>query len=125
LVFEIPFDLDEQSAADEESPYRVTVEVFDAHLLIPSTLHDARDAYGIVAVALVDLHSQSSLGVLASMQMTGSLSLFNSVHSHVDVAPVSSPIRATCGAFDLMNAALASGSERTTSSCPINKADRC
>ena len=48
---------------------------------------------------------------LASMQMTGSLILFNSVHSHVDVAPVSSPIRATCGAFDLMNAAIASGSE--------------
>jgi hypothetical protein len=34
--------------------------------------------------------------------MTGSPSLFNSVHSHVDVAPVSSPTRATCGAFDLM-----------------------
>jgi Transposase DDE domain len=41
----------------------VTVEVFDAHLLISSALHDAGDAYGIVAVALIDLHFQSSLGV--------------------------------------------------------------
>jgi hypothetical protein len=54
---------------------------------------------------------KAALACLASMQMTGSPILFNSVHSHVDVAPVSSPIRATCGAFDLMNAAIASGSE--------------
>ena len=63
MVLEIPLDLDEQGSADEESLDRVTVEVFDAHLLIPSTLHDAGDAYGVVAVALVDLHFQSSLGV--------------------------------------------------------------
>jgi hypothetical protein len=31
--------------------------------LIPSTLHDAGDAHGIVAVALVDLHFQGRLGV--------------------------------------------------------------
>ena len=55
--------LNEQSSADEESLDRVTVEVFDAHFLIPSTLHDARDSYGIVAVALVDLHSQGRLCV--------------------------------------------------------------
>jgi hypothetical protein len=48
---------------DEESPDRATVEVFNAHLLIPSTLHDAGDAYGIVSVALVDLHFQSRLSV--------------------------------------------------------------
>jgi len=41
----------------------MTVEAFDAHLLIPSTLHDAGDAYGIVAVTLVDLHFQHRLGV--------------------------------------------------------------
>jgi hypothetical protein len=63
LILEIPLDLDEQSSADEESLDRVTVEVFDAHLLIPPTLHDAGDTYGIVAVALVDLHLQNSLGV--------------------------------------------------------------
>jgi hypothetical protein len=63
LILEIPLDLDEQSAAHQESLDRVAVEVFDAHLFIPSTLHDACDAYGIVAVALVDLHFQSRLGV--------------------------------------------------------------
>jgi hypothetical protein len=62
-------------------------------------LHDAGDAYGIVAVALVDLHSQSRLGVPGVDADDGQPSLFSSVHSHVDVAPVSSPIRATCGAF--------------------------
>jgi hypothetical protein len=54
---------------------------------------------------------KAAFACLASTQMTGGSSLFNSVHSHVDVAPVLSPIRATCGAFDLMNAAIASGSE--------------
>ena len=63
MILEIPLDLNEQSSADEKSLDRVAVEVFDAHLLIPSTLHDAGDAYGIVAVALVDLHFQSRLGV--------------------------------------------------------------
>jgi hypothetical protein len=63
LILEIPLDLDEQSPAHQESLDRVTVEVFDAHLLIPSTLHDAGDAYGIVAVALVDLHFQNGLRV--------------------------------------------------------------
>ncbi|WP_176721926.1 hypothetical protein [Bradyrhizobium sp. LMTR 3] len=106
----------------------MTVEVFDAHFLIPFTLRDAGNAYGIIAVALVDLHFQSNLGGSGAIQMTGSPSLFNSVHSHVDVAPVSSPIRATYGAFDLMNAAIASGSERTMPSRnlsrQINNADR-
>src|SRR4029077_9934476 len=100
LVLDISLDLDEQCSADEEGFDRVTIEIFDANLLVPSTLHDACDAHGVVAVALVDLHFQSRLGWLASMQMTGSPILFSSVHSHVDVAPVSSPIRATCGACD-------------------------
>ena len=53
LVLEVPFDLHEQSQADEEGFDRVAVEVFDADLLVPSTLHDACDAHSIVAVALV------------------------------------------------------------------------
>src|SRR5206468_2821741 len=44
---------------------------------------------------------RAAFACLASMQMTGSPTLFNSVHSHVDVAPVSSPTRATCGALRL------------------------
>jgi hypothetical protein len=63
LILEIPLDLDEQSPAHQESLDRVTVEVFDTHLLKPPTLHNAGDAYGIVAIALVDLHFQSRLGV--------------------------------------------------------------
>src|SRR5262249_54584789 len=41
------------------------------------------------------------------------------VHSHVDVAPVSSPIRETPGACDLINAAMVSGSDATTPSRSI------
>jgi IstB-like ATP binding protein len=41
---------------------------------------------------------------------------FSSVHSHVDVAPASSPTRATFDECDVMNAAIASGSEGTTPS---------
>ena len=61
LVLDISLDLDEQCSADEEGFDRVTIEIFDANLLVPSTLHDACDAHGVVAVALVDLHSQSRL----------------------------------------------------------------
>ena len=56
---------------------------------------------------------RAALACLASMQMTGNPSLFSSVQSHVAVAPVSSPTRATCGACNLMNIAIASGSEGT------------
>jgi len=63
LVLEILLDLNEQSAADEESLDRVTVEVFDGHILIPSTLHDAGNARRVVAVTLVNLRFQSRLGV--------------------------------------------------------------
>jgi hypothetical protein len=52
---------------------------------------------------------RAAFACLASMQMMGSPILFSSVQSHVAVAPVSSPTRATCGACDLMNAAIASG----------------
>jgi hypothetical protein len=41
----------------------VTIEFFDAHLLVPSTLHDACYARSVVTVALVDLHLQGRLRV--------------------------------------------------------------
>src|SRR5262245_773570 len=63
LVLEIPLDLNEQRSADEKSLDSVTVESFDAHLLVPATLHDTRDAHSILTVALVDLHLQSRLRV--------------------------------------------------------------
>jgi len=41
----------------------MTAAVFDMHLLVPSTLHDAGDASRIVAVVLVVLHLQRRLGM--------------------------------------------------------------
>jgi hypothetical protein len=63
LVLKISLDLDEESSADEKSLDRVTVEVFDTYLFVPSTLHDAGDSHRVVAVTLVDLHFKSRLGV--------------------------------------------------------------
>jgi transposase len=63
LVLNIPLDLDEQSSANKNGFDRVTVEIFDANLLVPATLHDPGDAHSIVAIALVDLHLQSRLGM--------------------------------------------------------------
>ena len=114
LVLNIPLDLDEQTPADKKSFDRVTVEIFDADLLVPSTLHDTCYAHGVVAVALVDLQLQSRLRVPSVDADDRQPILFSSVHSHVDVAPVSSPTRATCGACDLINAAMVSGSDATT-----------
>jgi hypothetical protein len=56
LVLEIPFQLDEQGTAAEKGSDGMAIEIFDANLLVPTALHDARDADGIVAIALVDLH---------------------------------------------------------------------
>ena len=61
LVLKISLDLDEQSSADKNGFDCVTVEIFDADLLVPSTLHNARNAHGVVTVVLVDLHLQSRL----------------------------------------------------------------
>jgi hypothetical protein len=61
LVLNIPLDLDEQSPADKKGFDRVTVEIFDADLLVPSTLHDACNAHGVITVTLVDLQLQSRL----------------------------------------------------------------
>ena len=61
LVLNIPLDLDEQSSADKKGFDRVAVEIFDADLLVSSTLHDACNAHGVVTVALVDLQLQSRL----------------------------------------------------------------
>src|SRR3984957_9714524 len=52
LVLKISLDLDEESSADEKSLARVTVEVFDTYLFVPSTLHDAGDSHRVVGVTL-------------------------------------------------------------------------
>jgi hypothetical protein len=79
LVLKIPLDLNEQSSANEEGFDRVTVEIFDAHLLIPSTLHDACYATASLRSLLLICIFKEALACLASMQMTGSPSLLSSV----------------------------------------------
>jgi hypothetical protein len=81
----------------------VTIEILDANLLVPSTLHDGAKPTASLRSLLLICILRAAFACLASMQMTGSPILFSSAHSHVDVAPVST-IRATCGACDLMNA---------------------
>jgi hypothetical protein len=39
----------------------MTIEIFDANLLVPTTLHDARYTHGVVSVTLVYLHLQNRL----------------------------------------------------------------
>src|SRR5262245_55133349 len=72
---------------------------------------------------------RAAFACLASIQMTGNPSLFNSVHSQVDVAPASSPTRATCGACDdKCRDGLRVGCNHPFAldlSCSIDDADRC
>src|SRR5712675_975915 len=63
LVLEITLDLDQQCPARQQRPNRVAIEVLDAHLLKPAGLHDAGDASRIVAITLIDLHLEYSLGM--------------------------------------------------------------
>nr|WP_245473652.1 hypothetical protein [Bradyrhizobium zhanjiangense] len=61
LIFDIPLDLDEQSSTDKKGFGRVTIEILDANLLVPTTLHDTRYASSVISVALIDLHLQNRL----------------------------------------------------------------
>ncbi|WP_247455255.1 hypothetical protein [Bradyrhizobium sp. 174] len=61
MIFDIPLDLDEQSSTDKKGFGRMTVEILDANLLVPTTLHDARNASSVISVAFVDLHLQNRL----------------------------------------------------------------
>src|SRR5207245_3259054 len=112
-------DLDEQSSADKKGFDRVAIEIFDADLFVPSTLMMRAMPTASLRSLLLICSFRAAFACLASIQMTGSPILFSSVHSQVDVGPVSSPIRATCGACDLMNTAIASGSDATTPSRSI------
>lgn len=61
MIFDIPLDLDKQSSADKKGFGRMTIEIFDGNLLVPTTLHDTRYAGSVISVALVDLHLQNRL----------------------------------------------------------------
>jgi len=70
----------------------VAVDILDVHLFEPAGLHDAGDPDSIVAVAFVDLHLEHGLGVARVDANHRQASRLSSVHSHVDVGPVSSPM---------------------------------
>src|SRR5437660_7452492 len=113
LVLEITLDLDQQGPARQQRPNRMAIEVLDAHLLEPAGLHDAGDAGSIVAVTLIDLHLKHRLGMA---RIDTDHRQPKSLDSHVAVGPVSRPTRTAPGAFNLTNAAIASGSDSTTPS---------
>jgi hypothetical protein len=54
LLIEITLDLDEHGPARQQRANGMTIEAFEANLLEPASLHNARDARSVVAVALVD-----------------------------------------------------------------------
>src|SRR5262249_43485531 len=94
----------------------MTVGILDADLFEPAGLHDTGDADRIVTVALLICILSTALAWRASIQITGRPSRLSSIHSHVDVGPLSSPTRTVSGALDLTKAAIAAGSESTTPS---------
>lgn len=96
----------------------MTVEVMRTSLYHPHCIMRAMPTASLRSLLLICIFS-AAFACLASMQMTGSPILFSSVQSHVDVAPVSSPMRTTCGAWALTNAAIASGFDATTPSRSI------
>src|SRR5262245_64470425 len=63
LVLEIALHLDQKAAALQKRTRCMTIQPLDANLLVPTALHDPRDAKGVIAIALVDLHPQHRLGV--------------------------------------------------------------
>src|SRR6516165_97930 len=112
LVLEITLDLDQQRPARQQRPNRVAIE---ASLNQPVCMMRAMPAASLRSLLLICILS-TALAWRASIQITGRPSCLSSVHSHVLVGPVSRPIRTAPGAFDLTNAAIASGSESTTPS---------
>ena len=63
LVLKVSLNLHEQSSADEERFDRMAIRTFDIDLFVPSALHDARNAEGVLAVALDDLHPKRGFRV--------------------------------------------------------------
>src|SRR5258705_3461842 len=122
LVLEIALDLDQQRPARQQRPNRVAIEALDAHLLKPAGLHDAGDAGRIVAVTLIDLHLEYRSGMARVDTDHRQAKLFELAPQPCGRRSVSRPTRTTPGAFDLTNAAIASGSEPTTPSRPTDPA---
>src|SRR5262249_34584544 len=56
LVLEIALGLDEHGPARQQRANGMAIEASEANFLEPASLHNARDASSVIAVALVDLH---------------------------------------------------------------------
>jgi hypothetical protein len=63
LILEIALHLDQEGTALQKSTRCMTIESFDANLLVLTALHDPCNAEGIIAITLVDLHLQYGLGM--------------------------------------------------------------
>ena len=98
MVLKIALDLDQQRPARQQRSERMAVDILDVHLFEPTGLHDAGDPDSIVAVVLVDLHFEHRFGMA---RVDARPSRLSSVHSQVDVGPVSRPMRTASGASDL------------------------
>ena len=62
MVLKIALDLDQQRPACQQGLDRMTIEILDANLLEPTSLHDAGDAGRIVAITLIDLNRPGLIG---------------------------------------------------------------
>jgi hypothetical protein len=122
LVLQIALHLDQQRAAHQKRTQCMTIEPLDCMIR-------AMPKASLRSLLLICIF-KAAFACLASMQITGSSILLSSVLSHVDVAPVSSPMRATWGAlrFDECRDCLWVRCDRPFPhdlSCPIYDADRC
>ena len=101
MVLEIALDLHQQGPARQQRSDRVAVDILDVHLLEPAVcIMRAIPIASLRSLLLICILS-TALAWRASMQITGRPSCLSSVHSQVDVGPVSRPMRIAPGAFDL------------------------
>jgi hypothetical protein len=101
MVLEIALDLDQQRPAGQQRPDRVAVDILNCTSLNqPVCMIRAIPIASLRSLLLICILS-TALACRASIQITGRPSRLSSVHSQVDVGPVSRPMRTASGAFDL------------------------
>ena len=100
MVLEIALDPDQQRPARQQRPDRVAVDILDGTSSNqPVCMMRAIPIASLRSLLLICILS-TALAWRASMQITGRPSRLSSVHTHVDVGPVSRPMRTASGAFD-------------------------
>src|SRR4030081_3277452 len=114
LVLEIALDLDQQCSTPQQCSDRVAVDILTCTSLNqPVCMMRAIPIASLRSLLLICI-LRTALAWRASMQTTGRPRRLSSVHSHVDVGPVSRPMRTASGAFDFRNTEISPGSESTT-----------